>query len=44
MVLVVLLERCNKVRMKNRMCPLLIIVSKGCIKRNVMLGSGGAHL
>jgi hypothetical protein len=26
MVLVTLIERCNKVRLKNRTCPLLIIV------------------
>ena len=36
MVLVALLERCNKVRIKNRMCPLLRIVSKGCIIGNTM--------
>ena len=35
MVLVVLLERCNKVRIKNRMCPLLTIASKGCIINTV---------
>jgi hypothetical protein len=33
MVLVVLLERCNKVRIENRMCPL---ISKGCILRNTV--------
>ena len=32
---VVLLKRCNKVRIKHRMCPLLII-SKGCVIRNTM--------
>ena len=36
MALVALLERCNKVRIKNRMCPFLLIVSKGCIIRNAM--------
>jgi hypothetical protein len=36
MVLVVLLERYNKVRIKNRICLLLIIVSKGCIIRNTI--------
>jgi hypothetical protein len=41
MVLVVLLERYNKVRIKNRMCPLLIIESKGCIIRNAMSLSNG---
>ena len=41
MVLVVLPERYNKVRIKNRMCPLLIIESKGCIIRNAMSLSNG---
>jgi hypothetical protein len=30
-VLVVLPERCNKVRIQKRICALLRIVSKGCI-------------
>jgi hypothetical protein len=29
-------ERCNKVKIKNRMCTLFIAVSKGCIRRNTM--------
>jgi hypothetical protein len=33
-----LLERCNKVRIKNRMCPLLRIVNKDCIIRNTGAG------
>jgi hypothetical protein len=36
MVLVVLLGRCKKVRIKNRMCPLLKIVNKGGIIRNTL--------
>lgn len=34
--MVVLLERCNKVRIKNRICPFLVIVSKGCIITDTM--------
>jgi hypothetical protein len=33
-VVIVLLERCNKVGIKNRICPVLIIVSKGFKIRN----------
>jgi hypothetical protein len=36
MVLVVLLERCNKVRIKNRIFPFLIIASKVFIIRNIV--------
>jgi hypothetical protein len=36
MVLVILPEKCNKVRIHNRMCPLLIIVSKGYMIINTM--------
>ena len=37
MVLAASLERYNKVRMKNKMCPLLIIINKGCITRNTVI-------
>jgi len=36
MVLVALLERCNEIRIKNSMHPLLIIVTKGFILENAM--------
>jgi hypothetical protein len=36
MALVALLEKCNKVRIKNRMCLHLIKASKGCIIRNTV--------
>jgi hypothetical protein len=31
-----LIERCNKVKIKNRSCSLFIIVSKGCKIKNPM--------
>jgi hypothetical protein len=31
-----LIEKYNKVRIKNRICLILIIVNKGCIIRNAM--------
>jgi hypothetical protein len=36
MILVVLPKRCNKVRIKNRMCPPHRIVNKGFIIRDTM--------